>query len=92
MNIPTILAIAVLGSAAANALHWRGRRDERFLYHPQAGWFQIVFTAWTVATIAAAVLFLAGFIPVPLFLAVGLGLTIVHELYSLARRHRQRSK
>ena len=91
MNIPMILAIAVLGSVAANALHWRGRKDERFLYHPQSGWLRFTFVAWTIATVVTAVLFLAGVIPVPAFLGVALGLTIGHELYSIARRQHQRA-
>ena len=57
MNIPTILAIAVLGSVAANALHWRGRRGERFLYQPQSGWLRFIFAAWTIATVVTAILF-----------------------------------
>jgi hypothetical protein len=92
MNIATILAVAVLVSAAVNAIHWRGRKDERFLYHPQSGWLRVFFIAWTVATIVAAVLFLAGFIAVPAFLGVALGLTAAHQLYSIARRQYQRAQ
>ena len=91
MNIPTILAIAVLGSVAANALHWRGRRGERFLYQPQSGWLRFIFAAWTIATVVTAILFLAGVIPVPAFLGFALGLTVGHELYSIARRQQQRA-
>ena len=81
---------AEIGSLAVNAIHLRGRKDERFLYHPQSGWLRFFFVAWTAATIVAAVLFLAGFIPVPAFLGVALGLTVAHELYSIARRQQQR--
>ena len=90
MNIPTILAIAVLGSVAANALHWRGRRDEQFLYHPQSGWLRFIFRVWTIATVVVAVLFLAGVIRGPAFIGIALGLTIGHQFYSIARRQQQR--
>jgi hypothetical protein len=89
MNIPTILAIAVLACLAANALHWRGRRSERFLYYPGAGWLLILFVLWTAAT--AAGLYLAGLIPGLTFLVVGLGMFITHELYSIIRRLVQRT-
>ena len=90
MNIPTILAIAVLSSVTANLIHWRGRKDEHFIYQPQSGFLRFLFLTWTVATVAASILFLAGTIPVPLFLGVALGLTIAHELYSIAWRQIQR--
>jgi hypothetical protein len=92
MNIPTILAFAVLGSLVANALHWRGRKNERFLYHPATGWLRILFNFWTVATVIVAGLFLASEIPAPTFLGVALGMTIAHELYSIARRQHQRGR
>jgi hypothetical protein len=91
MNIPTILAIAVLACLAANALHWRGRRSERFLYYPGAGWLLILFVLWTAATATAAGLYLAGLIPGLTFLVVGLGMFITHELYSIIRRQQQRT-
>ena len=90
MNIPTILAIAVVASVVANFLHWRSRRDGRFLYYPQPGWIRFVFAVWTVSIIAAAVLFLAGFVSAPAFVAVTLSLTIAHEVYSIARRQYER--
>jgi len=90
MNIPTILAVALLGSVAINALHWGGRNGERFLYHPQSGWLRFLFAAWTIATVVTAILFLASAIPLPAFLGVALGMAIAHELYSIARRQHQR--
>ena len=92
MNLPTILAIAVLASVAANALHWRGRSGERFLYYPQSGRLRLIFAAWTIGAVVMAILSLAGFIPSPAFLGVALGLTIGHELYSIARRQHQRAR
>lgn len=76
----------------ANALHWRGRSGERFFYYPQSGWLRLLFAAWTIATVVTAILFLTGVIPVPAFLGVALGLTIGHELYSIARRQHQRAR
>jgi hypothetical protein len=52
----------------------------------------LIFAAWTIATVFTAILFLAGIIPVPAFLGVALGLTIGHELYSIARRQQQRAR
>ena len=90
-NLTIFLAIAVLGSVAANLLHWRGRTDERFFYAPQPGWLRFVSIVWTVATGVSAVLFLLGFIPALAFLGVGMGFAIAHELYSIGRRHSQRA-
>ena len=86
MNIPTVLAIAVLGSLAANALHWRGRSGERFLYYPQSGLLQFVFAAWIIATVVTSILFLARVIPLFAFLSVAVGVTAAPQLCSIARR------
>ncbi len=91
VNIPNILAVAFLGSVAANLIHWRGRKGEQFLYLPQSGFLRSLFLAWTYATIAASVLFLAGTISAVIFIGVGVGLAIAHELYSVVRRHQQRA-
>ena len=90
MNLTIFLAIAVLGSTVVNLLHWRGRSDERFFYHPQSGWLRFAFNVWAVATIVSAVLFLLGLIPALAFVGVGMGLAIAQELYSIGRRHSQR--
>jgi hypothetical protein len=92
MNIPTILAIAVLGSVAANLIHWRWRKDEHFNYQPQSAFLRFLFLAWTIATVVASVLFLVGTIPAPAFLGIAFGLTIAHELYSIARRQTHRAR
>ena len=89
MNIPTILTIALLGSVAANFLHWRGRSNERFLYYPQSGSLRFVMV---VALFVATVSFMAGFISELAFLGVTFGMTITHELYSIARRQYQRAR
>jgi hypothetical protein len=91
MNISTILAIAGLSCVAVNALHWRQRSGERFLYQPQSGWLRFIFVAWMIATGVAAVLFLAGEIPGLAFLSVTLGMTSAHQLYSMAQRQHQRA-
>jgi len=91
MNIPTILTVAVLGSVAVNALHWRGRSDERFLYQPQCGWLRFIFATWTIATVVTAIPFLASAILSPALLSVALGMAIAHELYSIAQRQHQRA-
>jgi hypothetical protein len=91
-NIITILAIAVFGCLAANFIHWGGRNGERFFYQPQSGWLRFILMAWLVASLAAAVLFILGRIPGPAFIGIGMGLTIAHEFYSIARRHRQRAR
>ena len=90
MNSTTILAGAGLASVVANALHWRGRSDERFLYHPQSGWPRKLFIFWILANGIMAILLLADFVPAPAFLAVLFGFTIGHELYSIAHRQQQR--
>lgn len=91
MSISVFLAIAVLLSAAANLLHWRGRSDERFLYDPESGWLRFVLRAWTVLSIVASLLFLLGLISLPAFLGFSFGLSVALELYCIVRRQRQRA-
>ena len=90
MNIQTIFAIALLASLAINAIH--RRKDERFLYHPLAGWLRLTFTVWMIAVVVLAVLRLGGFIASQVFVVVALGFTITHEVYSIVRRQLQRAQ
>jgi hypothetical protein len=92
MNITIFFAIAVLGCVTANLIHWDGRNEERVIYQPHSGWLRFMLVAWSIASIAAAVLFLFGRISMPAFIGIAMGLTFAHELYSIARRQRQRAK
>jgi hypothetical protein len=91
MNVTLFMAIAVLGSAGLNFLHWLSRKDSRLLYTPKSGWSRIGLIALSVGSGLCAVLFLAGRIPGLAFLAFAFGLSFAHELYSIWRRHRQHS-
>jgi len=90
MNMPLILALIALGSMAVNVLDWRFRGNERFLYQPQSRRLRFIFNAWTISTGLVTVLFLEAVIPELAFLSVFLGLVVLHSLYSIVRRHRQR--
>jgi hypothetical protein len=92
MDIPTILAFAVLGSITVNTLHWRGRSGELFFYYPQTGLLRIIYTVWGIATIVIAVLLLGRFVPAPAAVSVPLSMTVAHALYSIARRQQLRKK
>ena len=90
MNVPTVLSIAVLVSAAANVLHWGGRKDEQFSYWPESDWLWFVFGASAIALLAAEVLSLARLIPASANIGIGGGMTITLMLYSIGRRRRLR--
>jgi amino acid transporter len=90
MNIQGILAFAFLGIVAINAIHCR--KDERFLYHPLAGWWRLAFAVWMIAVVVLSVLSLGGFIASPVFVVVALGFAITHEVYSIVRRQLQRAQ
>jgi hypothetical protein len=91
MNITLFFAIAVLGSVAANLIHWSGRNGERFFYQPQSGWLRSIFLAWSIACVAAAVLGLFGRISGPAFMGIMTGFAIAQELHSIARRQGRRA-
>lgn len=89
--MPSILATAFLGIAAANALHWRGRSGEQFLYTPKPGWLRFVFVFWTIAACVLAVLHLVEVIPRAVFPVVAVGLSVGQMLHSIARRQQHRA-
>lgn len=88
----TCMATLVLVSFAANLIHWRGRKDERFLYYPQTRWLRILFNSAAVAATVMAVLFLLHAVPALPFLIVGLVLPLAQQIYSIAHRRAQRQE
>jgi flagellar biosynthesis component FlhA len=86
------MATLVLVSFAANLIHWRGRKDERFFHYPQSRWLRLLFNSAAVAVIATAVLFLFHVIPALPFLIAGFVLTLAQQFYSIAHRRAQRQR
>jgi hypothetical protein len=61
------------------------------MYLPKSGPLRFLFVAWLVATMVAAILFAAGTIPAQVSACLGVSMTTVHELYSIARRQSHRA-
>jgi hypothetical protein len=89
-TINRILAVAVLVSGVANALHWRGRAGEKFLSVPKSGWAMYVFFAWFAIAAISCGIARAGLFPMNMAVSLGVSSGIALMAYSIVQRHNQR--
>jgi hypothetical protein len=87
MNMNVLLAVAVLGSFAANVAHWGIGRRRPFLCFPRAGWSRLAWAAISTAIIVLSVLVLLGLAGETTIVPVTMGLTAFYECYSIWVRH-----
>ena len=87
MNMNVLLAVAVLGSFAANVAHWRIGRSGPFLSFPSAGWSRLAWAVISAAIVVLSILVLLGLAGETTILPVTMGLTAFYECYSIWVRH-----
>jgi hypothetical protein len=81
------LAMAVLGSFAANVAHWGVGRNGPFLCFPRAGWRRLALAAISAAVVVLSILELLGLALETTILPVTMGLIAYYECYSIWVRH-----
>jgi hypothetical protein len=91
MNTTSLLNCLFLG-ALVNLLHWRGHKEERWLYFPQRGWPKVIANGAVTAIIFASVASDAGWMAPSTGPLIIFPLTSAHQLYSIWIRQTQRRK
>jgi len=87
IKILSYLAIAVI---AANLLHWHGSGRYYFPFPPLSGAKKVIQIIFRVIGLLLVTLACIRILPFEIVLGIVLATVLVHETYSMWRRHRER--
>ncbi len=87
-----IIMLSFLTAFVANLVHWSGRSQERWVYHPAHGWLSNALAICGFAAGVATLLWLFRVIPLQIAGFFGLLYMTTVQAYSLWFRRRERHR